>query len=265
MIFSFSSFSLIIFANQEKKSTNTVYPLLLGDKHILLLGSELLFQLDQLAVLGGLILAFPEGVDIEQRAHRLDVSRLAVRDGAVDQVVKIAVGELLVKRRLLIGKLLVQLGDPAVQLLHIHALKAFELRGRGFELRFVGVTLRFQLAFYLADVGAVDVENCRDLLVGRSLKNFCDVLSFHFCFLTFSLLSRSLSAPLYSFASFRTVLGIKNALYLLQYSALIIEFWAEENRSHDGSGYHSVISISFATSLSVFPLINGVFITESIS
>ena len=33
---------------------------------------------------------------------------------------------------------------------------------------------------HLADVGGVDVKNCRDLLVGRSLKNFC--------FLTFSLL-----------------------------------------------------------------------------
>ena len=65
---------------------------LLGFKHVVVLLLSL-FQRGGNVIL--LVLARPDRIEVEQRAHSLDVLRLAAADLAVDQVVKVAVGNLL--------------------------------------------------------------------------------------------------------------------------------------------------------------------------
>lgn len=138
---------------------------------------------------GLLVFACLQGVYIQQSLNGLGVSTLGGGDCALQRPVKGHIGQLGLVGGVLVCQILLQLGDLALQILHIHALE-------GLQAILCGLELGFQVVIFSpdgTDAPAVLVQNGVDDLLGQSLIAHLEVLqefTFHgLSFLRFALLS----------------------------------------------------------------------------
>lgn len=124
---------------------------------------------------GFLILAGAESIRVQQGGNGLCIAPLGGGNGFFDASIKGHAVKLGLPLLVLVGKLAGQLGDPALQLGHVHVLERGEAVLGGFELLLQGFIVRERLLGRL-DVPAVLGEDRVDDLLRQGLISYFEVL-----------------------------------------------------------------------------------------